>query len=322
MTQAATPIRTRRIVRLTVALVLAAALGPWLSGRMLSSGTAVHVEKRPEPVRTLRDSAVRIASWNLAHGRGGKLGETNWVDQAQRRQRLKSIGQKIREFDADVVVLNEVDFDTVWSNHEDQPSVIAEVAGYPHIVRQRNYNIVFPFARWRFGNAMLSRLPIVSAEFIGFEPRSGLESALAGNHDSVVVTLDAGKGRTFKVWAVHLEVRDEATRARAAEQIVGECDDLTVIAGDFNSSPTGFKVRKEAADGANAIDTLMASDKFRFFPKTDPNAATMTFPSEAPDRCIDWIVAPRSWRLVDGEVVQSDLSDHLPVVTEWQMVGE
>lgn len=103
---------------------------------------------------------------------------------------------------------------------------------------------------------------------------------------------------------------------------MGECDDVTVIAGDFNSSPTGFKVRKEAADGANAIDMLIASDKFRFFPETDATAATMTFPSEAPDRCIDWIVAPKRWELVGGEVPKSTLSDHLPVVTEWRMSME
>ena len=121
-------------------LVVAVAFGPWLSARVLSRSNAVHIETRTgdalDEVRTLPDSVIRLVSWNMAHARGGKLGETNWSDAEVRRQRLRGIGEQIREWDADIVVLNEVDFDTIWSNHEDQASIIANVADYPLIVRR------------------------------------------------------------------------------------------------------------------------------------------------------------------------------------------
>ena len=38
-----------------------------------------------------------------------------------------------------------------------------------------------------------------------------------------------------------------------------------------------------------------------------------TFPSEKPDRVIDWVLFPPDWYLVEGFVAESSLSDHLPV---------
>ena len=45
-----------------------------------------------------------------------------------------------------------------------------------------------------------------------------------------------------------------------------------------------------------------------------------TFPSEAPTERIDFVLAPASWKLVSSKVLKSDLSDHLPVVSVFEVV--
>jgi endonuclease/exonuclease/phosphatase (EEP) superfamily protein YafD len=44
-----------------------------------------------------------------------------------------------------------------------------------------------------------------------------------------------------------------------------------------------------------------------------------TFSTEKPDRCIDYILAPRSWTLVRHRVLKDDISDHLPVVSTFAL---
>jgi len=55
-----------------------------------------------------RSDTFRVAAWNIAHARGPR-GTSNWV--GPRDARLNDIADLIATWNADVVVLNEVDFD-------------------------------------------------------------------------------------------------------------------------------------------------------------------------------------------------------------------
>jgi len=74
------------------------------------------------------------------------------------------------------VVLNEADFDATWSGGINQAQWIAKHAGYPYHVEQRNYDVSLPFFKPRFGNAILSRWPILDAEQIELPAVSKWES--------------------------------------------------------------------------------------------------------------------------------------------------
>jgi hypothetical protein len=76
--------------------------------------------------------AIRIASYNIAHGRG--LADSNWHggNLQQRLKRLDAIGALLRDVDADLVILNEVDFDASWSFGVNQARHLAEIAHYPY----------------------------------------------------------------------------------------------------------------------------------------------------------------------------------------------
>ena len=51
---------------------------------------------------------------------------------------MDQIAALLRTINADVVVLNEVDFDSTWTHSVDEARYLAEKAGYPFLAEQRN----------------------------------------------------------------------------------------------------------------------------------------------------------------------------------------
>ena len=254
---------------------------------------------------------LRLATYNIAHGRGYKLHQRNWKggNKQQKIKRLQSIGKLLSQQGADIVVLNEVDIAAFWTHHINQAEVIAKAGGYPYIATQKDLDIVIPFAKLQIGNAILSRYPIESVQLKRFPPHSRTEALLAGNHDSMIATLRLNQQKKLKLWAVHLEYREEKTRLKAAKLIAQEqkiSKDDMIIAGDFNSQPS------KSAQHKTAITELMHTGYYQYFPKSK-SQATLTFPSEHPNEALDWILFPKRMELMQGKVLSARYSDHLSV---------
>jgi endonuclease/exonuclease/phosphatase family metal-dependent hydrolase len=264
--------------------------------------------------------SLRIAVYNIAHGRGADAGNWDGGDRVTRLARLEAIAEQLRAADADVVVLNEVDFDSRWSYHIDQAAYLAEAAGYPHRVEQRNLDVSVPFARFRFGNVVLSRRPISRSALLAYPPMSDWESRAAGQKHGVVCDLDIGGGRELRVVGIHLEHRDEATRVASARRLldlVATSDRPVIAAGDFNSTRRGFPHAEVTGQGETAIDVLLASGRFQAAPSqlTDP---AFTFPTRQPNRVIDWVLTPPGWDFTSHQVQALPLSDHCLLVVDLQ----
>ncbi len=301
--------RRLRLILAAIVLVNAIVLASYVVSRVRSPSLAVSVEQG-ETRKGHRefDGVLRIGSYNIAHGRGGVFGASNWDGgaTAEKVSRLQRIGALLDEMGLDVVVLNEVDFSCVWSGHVDQAGIIASAGSYPFIVRQRSIDASIPFFSTVFGNAILSRYPVTEAWLEAFEPHSSFERVVAGNHDSVVARIELPDGSAIAVWAVHLEVRSARIRQLAARQILereAEIDVPLFVIGDFNSRLTS----------ASAVSQLLESGRFQPFPHREILGTSPTFPSENPARVIDWVLFPPDWHLVEGFVGESSLSDHLPV---------
>jgi len=307
----------RRRLALCLAFVVAAVIMPYAWSRLASRWNAVSIKVAPNPSATPPDSrTLRIGTYNIAHGRGPEVGTSNWEgrNRTGMRQRLKDIGSLLNAQDLDVVVLNEVDFSAVWSRHTDQAEIIAAAGGYPFIARQRNVDVTFPGVRVVFGNAILSRHPITEVHFEPFEPLSRREALLAGNHDSLRITIRLPDGTLTHIWGVHLEVRDAGSRRRAARAIVERLKTVegpVVVLGDFNTGPASFSTK---AVTETAVDILLASEQVACFPPANLPEAQFTWPAKKPRASIDWIFHTDHWRLESGTVLSSVLSDHLPVI--------
>lgn len=298
-------------------ILLVVVMLPYLYSRIVSGWNAVEIHhiKLDQLAKYYPqyNKRLNVGTYNIAHGRGARLGARNWQGGSEqaRIQRLENIGKVLSQNNLDIVVLNEVDFAATWSHNLNQADIIARAGGYPYVATQRSVDVYTPVAQLRIGNAIISRYPIDSVELKRFKPRSVFENIVAGNHDSLLATISLSDKKRIKIWGVHLEFRDEATRIKAAYTILKEqqaTNSEIIVAGDFNSQPASGKGRE------SAITQLMSSGFYHYYPpRKDP--ATLTFPTEKPDRALDWIFVPKSYRVMSGQVLNAGYSDHLPVAT-------
>lgn len=308
--------RRRKKLFVAVAALAVVVLGPYLVSRARSSGRRVRLRSNPAALAAENASTIRVVTFNIAHGRGAT--DDNWEQPGREKpQRIEQIARLIADAQADVVVLNEIDFSASWSGHQNQAEAIARSAGFPYWVEQRNLDFRFLYGSWKFGNAVLSKYPIVDVQLVEFPPHRAWESWLAGHKRGVVCTLELAPTRRVRLLAVHLESRGEPTRAASADTIVelaAATDIPLIVAGDFNSAPTGFPQAVRTATGRNAMDILMATGLFQTRPEEPPGPEEMTFSSTEPVQVIDWIMIPPGWRFADYRAIDSRLSDHRPVV--------
>jgi len=306
--------RPSKILRKLWLLIFIVIVLPYVYSRIMSNQNAVEIHQLELTHPIQYNQKLSIATYNIAHGRGAKLGERNWKggNKQQRVHRLENIGKYLSKNNLDIVVLNEVDFSATWSYNINQADVIAQAGGYPYVATQRNIDIYTPVAQLRSGNAIISRYPISSAELRRFKARSTVENMVAGNHDSLIATIALNNKKKIKVWGVHLEFRDEMTRLKAAEIILEEQqknNDAIILAGDFNSQPVAHEGRY------SAISKLMNSGYYQSYPASK-SATTLTFPTEKPDRTLDWIFVPKQYQIFSGHVLKAKYSDHLPIAVQ------
>lgn len=308
----------RRWKSLIVALICLV-IAPSLISRILAPLRRVRsLEVRQHKPAVLPSKQIRLAIYNIAHGRG--LAESNWDggSPAERQRRLDAIASALKEWDADIVVLNEVDFECTWSSKIDQAAYLAREAGYRYVYEQRNVDARFLTYTWRFGNAVLSKFPCRSARPITYPTFVQWESFVAGQKHGMVCEFGEAEN-SFSLAAVHLESRDEATRQRSARLICEESP--SILAGDFNSAPLDFPVHEKDADGHNAIAVVDQLDRYRRQPIDEPQRHELTFPADAPERVIDWIFIERTMAFGTYRVIDCEWSDHRPVVADLLLRG-
>lgn len=310
---------------LAIGSVIFAALvvGTYVYSRWVSTTQQIIVGRNENAVASFDESRdlLRIACYNIAHGRGIAESNLDGGDQKQRAERLEEIAGLLRQLDADVVVLNEVDFDTSWSHGVNQARQLAQQCGYPYWVEQRNLDFGVLGWRWCFGNAVLSKFPIREAGLLKLPPHSVWESWLVGQKQAVSVKIET-PGYPLDIIGIHLEHRDESDRTAAVRAIlnsIAELESTPLLLGDLNSTPNGFPNSMTDGAGDNALDLLDRSQRFRREPANVLTSDQMTFHSQQPDRVIDWILIPSDWQFRRYFAVDSNLSDHRPIVAEVQV---
>jgi len=219
---------------------------------------------------------LTVVAYNIRHGRGMD-GEVD----------LERIASVLRELDADVIALQEVDDRTERTGGVDQVAVLAELLGYegfhgPHRPYQGGF----------YGNAILTRLPVKEFRVHPIPPASG--SALS------VTEVELERG--VSVVSVHL-AGSEAERMAQADSLTSWFADAgrpVVLAGDFNDRPDG-PVLARLREGWWVIDK---------------GPSGLTYPADAPDREIDFImVSPAALPVAFdlGVIDEGVASDHRPI---------
>lgn len=284
--------------------------------RVLSGSREVVTFQIPElqPKLTRQSPILKVGAYNIAHGRGGTLGESNWNSTGRKagEAHLAKIAAQISAEELDVLILNEVDFNARWSGGLDQARFLSAQSGFPYIAELSNIDITLPFFTLRFGNAILSKRPLNHVRAIELPSINKWEPLFAGKKNAIEATLFHNE-KPIRIVAIHLESRSEETRLRSAEILLDKIhytDTPHILLGDFNSQRT--------VASSTAVDMLIDDGKFT----SDVDFSTWkTFPSQSPERGIDWILTNTPLSPSNSKIVESKLSDHFMITSEIQ-IGE
>lgn len=280
--------------------------------RMMAANRSVVVHTIDSVATTDTAPAVlKFVSLNVAHGRGSQGG--TWradLDRDEstdiRQARYTRIAQLLAELQADVVILNEVDFDSSWAGHRNYATWLAAQAGYRHVLEQANYDLWFWGFRMRHGNAVLSRYPVRLAARLDFPDADAWERRLIGKKRGVACRIDLPDGREIDVIPVHLEHRMPAVRLDSATKIseyAATCGRPVIALGDFNASAS------DRGNRITAISHLLNAGLAASAPG-EPTPEASTFPAGAPVRRIDWVLVGNGATILDQTVIGNVVSDH------------
>ncbi|MFO0410867.1 MAG: endonuclease/exonuclease/phosphatase family protein [Planctomycetota bacterium] len=244
-----------------------------------------------------KSSALRVLSYNIHHGRG--------VDNKLSLERIAAV---IRQADADVVALQEVDQGCGRSDRKLQVQELEKLTGYFGV-----FGKAIDFDGGEYGQAVLSRWPIKQST-VHRLPNEQQPNGSMREQRIVLEAIVPSEAGTIRFLGTHLDHSKEDLREQQATAVDRLLDAVsfadtksiaTVLAGDFNDVP---KSR-----------TLGCFEKrWQVEPRIE-NRNLATYPSESPRTRIDYVAVDQAGRLVldSLKVVSEPLaSDHRPVVGE------
>ena len=222
---------------------------------------------------------IRIVTYNIHHGEGtdGKLD-------------LERIAAVINAEKPDLVGLNEVDQGCGRSQGLDEPAALAKLTGMTHVFEKN-----IDHDGGKYGNAVLSRLPIVRHE------NHKLPSDYEGEQRGVLEVEVGDANDSLLFLCTHLDYRPNDHERLASidtiEKLVAAREGMPVIlVGDLNAVPESKVMETFAKTWGRS--------------NTEP---LLTFPAAKPDKQIDYVLfrPAAEWEVVETRVLDEPVaSDH------------
>jgi endonuclease/exonuclease/phosphatase family metal-dependent hydrolase len=227
-------------------------------------------------------------------GAPGKLRLMTYNIRAGLESSLGDIADVILAEAPDFVALEEVDKDADRSGNVDQAYRLGQLTGMASLFRS-----AFDFSSGgSYGLALLARYPILTSDKLELTS-SGEQRIL------ILVTIELEPGLLITLAVTHMDL-DATTRATQADEIVTRlaAEPYVVLSGDLNEQV-----------GGDAIDTLTGAYDDAWAIAGDGDG--FTFPSDLPDRRIDYVLLGAPWATpTDAWVPVSTASDHRPIVVD------
>lgn len=253
----------KRIFRILTALLLAAAI--------------------PQAIAAREPLSLRVMSLNMKEG-------GSYAD-----YKAQPYVDFIRQYNPDVVLLQEVDNFTTRNGNKDLLTEIASELGmFPYYAKS------FTYQGGAFGVAILSKYPCFKAGRVISSPAGANEPRACG-----WVCIQLPGGETVRVASVHLAVESEDMRVKNIadynSELMKDYTTPTLIGGDFNATPDSNTVSYARINWQNLGGT------------TD-----FTIPASNPNRRLDYIMGfPKHWTCSNFQVdAQPALSDHCALIAD------
>ena len=241
---------------------------------------------------------MRFLLYNICYGTHGNQKKFPLLGMLGRtHDHLDEIIDFIDDVDPDVMGLVEVDNGSYRSGRKCQVEKIADRLGHFHTYRSK-YAVG---SRWqgipilnKQGNAFLAKDTIRGEKYHYFE--QGMKK--------LVIELELEHVTFF---LVHLALGYKARQAQILHlfNMIKETNRPYIVAGDFN-----------AFMGESEIQLLMSASRLQNADKE----LQPSFPSHNPKRHLDFILHSPEIRVNKFEMPQVELSDHLPLVVDFDIV--
>ena len=236
---------------------------------------------------------IRVMTYNIHHGEGldGK------VD-------IGRIARVIRDARADIVALQEVDRGVERTKKIDIMTLLADQTGLTYAFGKN-----IDYQGGEYGNGILTRFPILEEKNLHYQMiREGEQRGL------LQLVLEA-QGEEFVFMNTHIDYRGDDTERimnvaeiRSAAQ--GHETRPVIVCGDFNDTPGSRTVELMKKDFLDAWEEAGAGMEF-------------TYPADTAKKRIDYVFVSKSsgtrartLRAVSARVIQTNASDHLPLLVE------
>ncbi|MFA6285988.1 MAG: endonuclease/exonuclease/phosphatase family protein [Opitutaceae bacterium] len=253
---------------------------------------------------------VRMVTYNIAHGRG--LAPIQGMTSGRRiRATLLKIARLLADLKPDIVALQEIDENSRWAGNFDHLEFLREFGGFEHAVFGIN-NRRAGLLNLSYGNAILSRHPIVEWENIAFGQRS------VGEKGFLFAEIDVD-GRRVPVANMHLHYRSKLHRFEQVDRFLAYLHDRQrlrhahwavppIVCGDLNNT------HKSSDATATLLSHLHDYGDYTLHPREG-----RTFPSPLPSRLLDFVFLPPGVTGSESHIVRTFLSDHRPVVVDFEL---
>lgn len=258
----------------------------------------------------MNTTRLRLVTFNIAHGRG-----LSPIQGLSTRRRLKAnllkIARMLHSVAADVVALQEIDQHSVWAGSFDHLGYLQTHTRIPHAIYGIN-NQLEGVLKLSYGNAFLSRMPIENAENVVFGRKQ------VGEKGFLYVEINVG-GKIVPLINLHLHYRSRLQRMKQLDHLTAWLKEWhkqhgakwhipPIVCGDFNAT-------RAASDAvASLLGHMQRFGEYTAFP-----VEGHTFPSPWPRRTLDFVFLPKECRRPHSVVVKSFLSDHRPVLVEFDL---
>ena len=243
---------------------------------------------------------LRVVSYNIHKCIGG-------VD---RRYQPERVAEVLRNLEADVLLLQEVDHDVPRSNRDRQVDVLGELVGMRYRAWHANVSVR---GGGEYGNAILSRYPLIESTNIDLsirfkKKRSVLHGVIRVRQRGASPTGDEDVDRTVHVYNMHLGLARFERRIQLRKFVDSHPfatlhhDTPVVVGGDLN-------------DVYGRLGELLRPSGFRGVERRP-----LTFPAWGPLRPLDAIFVRGAVDFVKLSRCETELarraSDHRPLVAE------
>lgn len=241
---------------------------------------------------------MRVLVFNIHAGKDAK-----GIDNLQR------VADVVKETNSDIVLLQEVDRFTTRSGKVDQVAILEKLTGYNSAFGKTldyqggDYGIAV-LSRWSILGDTLMHLPVNPPQARAggsYEPRGALRASIAGPGGAIHVInthLDASRADSFR--------RQEIPQVLFIAAEMKKPGAIVLVGGDLNSEPKSEVL--EMVGSAGWIDLWTKCGR----------GNALTYPQENPVKRIDYLLAQPPVKCTKASVLDTDASDHRPVLFEIQ----